>query len=1049
MKRQQVLHAYSIPYDALCYALQHGSADAPPCSYATANNGEANEEEPAQYVVELSEAEVSALSQVYGYTASSSSSSTLHEGLTPEQLSALQEGSYATSSIDLRHSCNKQLSASSASTNTEPEYSREDDEEDASTEGSLDFNDDSDEEEEEEENESKNSGKENNDGNETIVESFRVCLPRELTARTEQKTFRWNETYQALLQRMSSHQHNESEALLELHTLYKDFMRTAKLLAITIVDQHFLPVQKRTHKPADTGGIAGGDKYMVQGIFFKFAIDSHSIYGGTSNAAKAAKHELRNVSTMLSLYYPNLFFPLLVVLDYRGFRISAMSLLPINKNTLLYGSSDGGLNVKQDSKVHHILRKMAKQLNLKKHVCGLPGDSKEMYTPLDLEVHKGQDDRLYVIDCHRLFPPEAPLPLLKAFTNNTISKDEKECKASTFLTRLLRPEFVRSYSPAPLCNDAFSNFIMFDPDRAAHNQQAIQATLHLMRHRVREFAKWLVTQHGCVSRRQQKLANMRGTGRGCYIELDTKAGEDDNLTDLLSLPKLMHKWGINVRHLGLLFEELFQLLTTKKDEEEQEGDDKQQNKKEQNRRPPFLLLSDLFPSSLEEEADDEEEEEEQEAEEETIHYWLQRTLTEMVLRVSKETFRALMRREMQLQQTDKAEPFHLVALRWMNLLFGTSHASQRYWREELVESVCRSFYYMFDWRYLLRLASSSSAQEPQQQQDETEEKETQKPKKVEEKLGIRTYLMEMKQRVNMRILFRELMRKTGIRVRDVDPKSGLFTRGETVAQRLNRQQPFSEQDIVALEPVLCTVETVRLAKLHNLVSKYLAMHRRHELPSLTLIHHVLYRLEEGLLWMLDRCFTNNNNHNEKKREDIVVAEDEVVRQACLICRLLFEVTCALENFMFADDSVLERHPREVKQPYWDFQDDYYQGEFKLLRALPLAALFHILQNCTFTARSSFFHFLEEEWYKGYRRRGETALAYLSRALLVFFYQKKKAEQRKRKKNEDEKNAEQEKEEEVAIRRLKETQEPQLRGGTSDAFFTWMKEKLDLKLEETL
>lgn len=37
--------------------------------------------------------------------------------------------------------------------------------------------------------------------------------------------------------------------------------------------------------------IAGGEKYIVRGILFKFAVDEHGLYGGSDeNAQKAAGH---------------------------------------------------------------------------------------------------------------------------------------------------------------------------------------------------------------------------------------------------------------------------------------------------------------------------------------------------------------------------------------------------------------------------------------------------------------------------------------------------------------------------------------------------------------------------------------------------------------------------------------------------------------------------------------------------------------------------------------------------------------------------------------
>lgn len=43
----------------------------------------------------------------------------------------------------------------------------------------------------------------------------------------------------------------------------------------------------KTYKPIDVGGVAGGQKYIVDKMFVKFASDVYSLYGGDENAAKA------------------------------------------------------------------------------------------------------------------------------------------------------------------------------------------------------------------------------------------------------------------------------------------------------------------------------------------------------------------------------------------------------------------------------------------------------------------------------------------------------------------------------------------------------------------------------------------------------------------------------------------------------------------------------------------------------------------------------------------------------------------------------------------
>ena len=42
--------------------------------------------------------------------------------------------------------------------------------------------------------------------------------------------------------------------------------------------------------PIDIGGKAGGIKYLIEGILFKFAWDSEGLYDGDLKAMKAASH---------------------------------------------------------------------------------------------------------------------------------------------------------------------------------------------------------------------------------------------------------------------------------------------------------------------------------------------------------------------------------------------------------------------------------------------------------------------------------------------------------------------------------------------------------------------------------------------------------------------------------------------------------------------------------------------------------------------------------------------------------------------------------------
>jgi hypothetical protein len=65
----------------------------------------------------------------------------------------------------------------------------------------------------------------------------------------------------------------------------------------------------------------------------------------------------------------DLHFPLMALVDYLGFRLTALSVLPIRKDTIVYGSCDAGKTVHAASR--RLTRKMneaADVLNLKKHM---------------------------------------------------------------------------------------------------------------------------------------------------------------------------------------------------------------------------------------------------------------------------------------------------------------------------------------------------------------------------------------------------------------------------------------------------------------------------------------------------------------------------------------------------------------------------------------------------------------------------------------------------------------------------------------------------------
>jgi hypothetical protein len=108
------------------------------------------------------------------------------------------------------------------------------------------------------------------------------------------------------------------ETYVELIGMAEDFVASAVRYGQIIVSEVYLPVSRKTIKPDKTvGGVIGGEKYIVQNILFKFALDSHGVFGGNDeSAAKVAGLELKGLQAYMSSNTPDLCYPLQALIDY-------------------------------------------------------------------------------------------------------------------------------------------------------------------------------------------------------------------------------------------------------------------------------------------------------------------------------------------------------------------------------------------------------------------------------------------------------------------------------------------------------------------------------------------------------------------------------------------------------------------------------------------------------------------------------------------------------------------------------------------------------------
>ena len=277
----------------------------------------------------------------------------------------------------------------------------------------------------------------------------------------------WNEEFQSLLSTVSDDETvlDNQHSFEQLSELAADFAFTARAIGRIIISEKYLSKDEKTIPLAQIGGIAGGEKYMSHNILFKFQNDYMNLYGGDEHAAAAGNHELVGLSAyyrvISTLRGVGIHVPLACLIDYRGFRLWAVSRLPISSHTLILGSNDGGSHiVNLDPNVSRSMGLIAQHLNLKPHyVQDKSGKHTLLYGPFDIEGHRGTDGRVYLIDFHRVFPPEPTQASAHLQLRNA------------HLHRLLRPELVRSNEKA-LSSDAYvkSSEVRSDGKREAEEE---------------------------------------------------------------------------------------------------------------------------------------------------------------------------------------------------------------------------------------------------------------------------------------------------------------------------------------------------------------------------------------------------------------------------------------------------------------------------------------------------------------------------------------------------------------------------------------------------
>ncbi|XP_068641085.1 clustered mitochondria protein-like isoform X2 [Aristolochia californica] len=127
----------------------------------------------------------------------------------------------------------------------------------------------------------------------------------------------------------------------------------------------------------------------------------------------SANNDLKGTKAYQEADIPGLYNLAMAIIDYRGHRVVAQSIIPgilhgDKSESLLYGSVDNGKKICWNEAFHLKVLEAAKRLHLKEHtVVDGSGNTIKLAAPVECKGIVGSDDRHYLLDLMRVTPRDA------------------------------------------------------------------------------------------------------------------------------------------------------------------------------------------------------------------------------------------------------------------------------------------------------------------------------------------------------------------------------------------------------------------------------------------------------------------------------------------------------------------------------------------------------------------------------------------------------------------------------------------------------------------
>lgn len=155
--------------------------------------------------------------------------------------------------------------------------------------------------------------------------------------------------------------------------------------------------------------------FVWNNIFFSFGFDIRENFkesGGDHAAYAASSSDLKGIQAYSDVNVEGLHLLGTVIVDYRGYRVVAQSIIPgileqEQEQNVVYGSIDFGKDVTSHHEYVGLLIKTSKPLRIQKHMILNEMDQPIMLcSSVDCKGIVGNDGRRYFLDLFRTFPPD-------------------------------------------------------------------------------------------------------------------------------------------------------------------------------------------------------------------------------------------------------------------------------------------------------------------------------------------------------------------------------------------------------------------------------------------------------------------------------------------------------------------------------------------------------------------------------------------------------------------------------------------------------------------